>query len=592
MGYEKLKVTNGKTKWTAELLSHVEDGIIANENAIAEKQPKGDYALKSEIPSTEGLATEEYVNQQIPSIEGLATEEYVDNAIANIPTPEAGATEEYVNNQINAIPNLDLLARFSVKDDCLYFDDVFIAALSGGGDIIKGGFSVLFVGNSYSENTAAFMHAMARAIGLNDIEIAVMQEGGAELKSHSLNKEYKYVKYGGPANGQLNTMTIVDEHKTLLSALQERAWTWVVLQQASKESGHGSSYSTLQTLINNIKSATKDINPDLKFAWNMTWAWKDGYGGYSQAGYDDYVNEATMYNCIVNAVQENVVPLEDISVIIPAGTAIQNIRGLIGEKVNMNGDGSHLNAYGCFTAGLTAILSLLLGDKIAVLDDYLPNTYAPFVYETENGRIIPQDQTVIVNWDSKGVQQFNTKELTNYVIAAMRAIKNPFVPDQSFIMEYVGKYDSTFLSLADKRQYLSPNWPEEKYISEITGREIKAKNTKWDKYCRTIIFTPDTLPVGSVIETGNSWHFRPHKWPAYNRCADVSFDRVLGPKTYVIDEEFWMGYEYAAFDIDVGESTPMVNPDSTDPKEDRITRLKPNEKENGKTLFMITRTIK
>ena len=117
MGYEKLKVTNGKTKWTAELLSHVEDGIIANENAIADKQPKGDYALKSEIPSTEGLATEEYVNQQIPSIEGLATEEYVDNAIANIPTPEAGVSEEYVNNQINAIPNLDLLARFSVRDN-------------------------------------------------------------------------------------------------------------------------------------------------------------------------------------------------------------------------------------------------------------------------------------------------------------------------------------------------------------------------------------------------------------------------------------------------------------------------------------------
>ena len=577
MGYEKLKVTNGKTKWTAELLSHVEDGIVANEKAIEDKQPKGDYALKSEIPSTEGLATEEYV----------------DRAIENIPTPEAGVNEEYVNTQINNIPNLDLLARFSLRDNCLYFDETVIAVLSGDQpEVITGGFSVLFIGNSYSENTAAFMHTMARSLGVKDIEIAVMQEGGAELKHHNLNKTYKYIKYGGPADDQLNTMTVVEESKTLLSAITERAWTWIVLQQASKESGHGSTYGSLDNLIASIKNVTKDINPDLKFAWNMTWAWKDGYGGYSQAGYDDYVNEATMYNCIVEAVQENVVPNENISAIIPAGTAIQNIRGLIGEKINMNGDGSHLNAYGCFTAGLTAIITLLLGDKIAVLDDYLPNTYAPFVYDSENGRIIPQDQTVIVNWDSKGVQKFNTKELTNYVIAAMRAIKNPFVPDVSFIMEYVGKYDSTCLSLADQRQYLSPNWPEEKYISEITGREIKAKNTKWDKYCRTIIFTPDTLPVGSVIETGNSWHFRPHKWPAYNRCADVSFDRIKGPATYTIDDEFWMGYEYAAFDIDVGESTPMVNPDSTDPKEDRITRLKPNAKESGKTLFMITRTIK
>lgn len=34
-------------------------------DALAEKQPAGDYALKSEIPSTEGLATQEYVNTQI-----------------------------------------------------------------------------------------------------------------------------------------------------------------------------------------------------------------------------------------------------------------------------------------------------------------------------------------------------------------------------------------------------------------------------------------------------------------------------------------------------------------------------------------------
>ena len=48
------------------------------------------------IPSTEGLATEEFVEEaiasiQIPDTTGLATETYVDEAIAAIVIPEAKA---------------------------------------------------------------------------------------------------------------------------------------------------------------------------------------------------------------------------------------------------------------------------------------------------------------------------------------------------------------------------------------------------------------------------------------------------------------------------------------------------------------------
>lgn len=43
-------------------------------DALAEKQPIGDYALKSEIPSTEGLATETYVNTKVASLVDSAPE--------------------------------------------------------------------------------------------------------------------------------------------------------------------------------------------------------------------------------------------------------------------------------------------------------------------------------------------------------------------------------------------------------------------------------------------------------------------------------------------------------------------------------------
>ena len=50
------------------------------------------YALKSEIPSTVGLATESYVDNAVSNVKvdltGYATESYVDGAIATIPQPD------------------------------------------------------------------------------------------------------------------------------------------------------------------------------------------------------------------------------------------------------------------------------------------------------------------------------------------------------------------------------------------------------------------------------------------------------------------------------------------------------------------------
>lgn len=85
------------------------------------------YATKSEIPSLDGYATKEYVDNAIanvpsggttdlsnyytkeetdaliPSTEGLATEEYVSTAISSIPTTDLTgyATKTYVEDKVN-----------------------------------------------------------------------------------------------------------------------------------------------------------------------------------------------------------------------------------------------------------------------------------------------------------------------------------------------------------------------------------------------------------------------------------------------------------------------------------------------------------
>lgn len=49
MSYERLQVTDHVDKWNVAKLRHVEDGILANEAEIKNKQPLGNYADKTEV---------------------------------------------------------------------------------------------------------------------------------------------------------------------------------------------------------------------------------------------------------------------------------------------------------------------------------------------------------------------------------------------------------------------------------------------------------------------------------------------------------------------------------------------------------------
>ena len=70
------------------------------------------YATKEELTQAiNSIDLSAYAKKtDIPSLDGLATTEYVDNAVSNIPTTDLTgyATEEYVSTAINSIPATDL----------------------------------------------------------------------------------------------------------------------------------------------------------------------------------------------------------------------------------------------------------------------------------------------------------------------------------------------------------------------------------------------------------------------------------------------------------------------------------------------------
>ena len=81
------------------------------------------YALKEDIPSTDGLASEDYVNQQIEAIEipevdleGLATEDYVNQQIDAIEIPEVDLKDYALKSEL---PSVDGLASTTYVDDAI-----------------------------------------------------------------------------------------------------------------------------------------------------------------------------------------------------------------------------------------------------------------------------------------------------------------------------------------------------------------------------------------------------------------------------------------------------------------------------------------
>ena len=277
-------------------------------------------------------------------------------------------------------------------------------------------FKVLFIGNSYSENTAALMPNMAKIFDFKKIEICYLYKGGCSLDEHWNNmmqqsSEYKYCRIK-PAIKTLNKIKILSEKISIQDAVKDKKWDWIVLQQTSRTSGKASSYNQLPRLIQMIKSHLQDKN-HTKFAFNMTWAYHSEYDKLK-----NFYNgsQKKMYEDTCAAVQLVAEKNPDIDLIIPAGTAIQNIRINCPTLMEYTCDETHLNANGAYVASLTAILAFWTYYNPLVLlyflhdDIYHPKSKYVF---TQHRRKFRLNNTFTKNYkDAAVAAMFNNYKVT------------------------------------------------------------------------------------------------------------------------------------------------------------------------------------
>ena len=225
---------------------------------------------------------------------------------------------------------------------------------------------VLSIGHSFSVDVmGTYLYDMLEQAGYEDITIGYLYYPGCQLSRHweyiSTNTN-GHERYGKNETGSWVTKS----NPYAIDVLRDEDWDVVTLQVSpdyvggdKPSSGFGAGrveYDYLPMMINWIQENALNANVDIKF--HQIWAYSEGCDLWSYT-YHNY-DQMTMYNNIIDATQQYVATNENITGIIPCGTAVQNGRALLGDIFNMpdastgGSDGYHLNEkYGDFLGSLT-----------------------------------------------------------------------------------------------------------------------------------------------------------------------------------------------------------------------------------------------
>ena len=252
-----------------------------------------------------------------------------------------------------------------------------------------------------------------------------------------------------------------------------------------------------------------------KFYWYQTWAYDEDYSDYYD--YFSYFNndQMAMFNAIIDCYNTRVAPLGLFENNIFAGTAVQNMRtSYIGDGFTR--DGKHMSqVHGRYTLSANFLSTILNIDldltPIQFTPDGMNRSFLKLVNESvRNARNNPNTITNSVLID---------EDLAKYDLSNYEEID-------------AGLVGCSFYNCTDSSNY-------NKRINHTSGTS--------NKYTTTYRFTQDMLPIGSIVYLREGYGYRPEAW--VNDAVQYSRKAETWQNILEIDESFWDGYQYRAFNI-------------------------------------------
>ncbi len=401
----------------------------------------------------------------------------------------------------------------------------------------KKSLKILAIGNSFSVDAMEYVYQIAKDVGYEEIVLGNLYIGGCSLQTHAQNlksrsKSYTYY-YNCSGKWQNKGSSNVQE------TINAEEWDYVSLQQVSGNSGMSETYEPYLTeLINYVKEHA----PQAEIFWHMTWAYPAGsdYSSFKNYGY----NQATMYNAIVNTVKDKILDREEISFVIPVGTAIQNVRtSYYGDRLSR--DNLHLSydigryiasmmwvkqISGVSIDGVTYIPSVAITPRLlATIKEAVNNAYAhPYEVTEASDQEAPDDPNGEPPTPSEGDKvEVNLEKM---------------LQDAGYD---ISKYEILNYGVTFYAYYYSCQSPN--IISKAGGSTASNIN----QFATTSTkFTKDDIPVGSLIVIADGYQYRPEGWKNLS-TVNTSATRPGNVTDAVteVTEEWWGSWKYRAFNI-------------------------------------------
>ena len=453
-------------------------------------------------------------------ISGLQSIQFEGNASLSLYYGYSLNNEEIIYSFKQALaPNVvfsfpDEPSYFYLKNDNLVdvdIDDLTIKYSCSETVYPRNNLKVLMIGNSFADDTVFYSKRVAASYGIN------LDIYDAYIASCSIDTHYANLNSGSTTYSMRSTngnSWVYSDNMSLSDIINSNTWDVITFQQASAQVGRPESYSNLSNLVSAVRTL---VGSTPKFHWYQTWSYDHIYTDGNEEGYFAYFNnnQETMFDAIVDCYEDYVLPLNVFESMIPAGTAVQNIRTSYMGDI-MTRDGKHMsNVHGRYLLACNFVSNLLKIDldmsPCTFIADGMNSSYRAVVNESiRNAR---QNPAAITNSTLTQTEMANY-DLTNYTRIDAGLVGNSY-------------YNST-----DSTNY---------------NKRIGNANGSSNLYVTSNRFTSTTLPTGSLVFCKEGFGFRPEAW-----TSDAQMSTRPGESnTNVLEitDAFWSGYAYRAFNI-------------------------------------------
>lgn len=353
----------------------------------------------------------------------------------------------------------------------------------------KDSIKILAIGNSFSVDAMQYLYPMLKEAGFKKIVLGNLYIGSCTLETHAshvVSGSGAYTYYVNTADSWSNTTG-----NSSINVLKSQKWDYISMQQGSAVSGVSSSYEPyLTTLIAEVRKYC----PDAKLMWHMTWAYQSNSAHANFGTYDK--DQSKMYNSIVDATGKALSAHKDFEILIPNGTAVQNLRtSFVGDDITR--DGHHMSYnIGRFITGLTW-LKCITGCDLSTIS-YKPASY----YYSD--RLVAAIKEAVNNAVAKPFEVTPASDKPVFPSTAPNEDLRKIVSAAGYDLS---KYNEIELGLVHNAYWESTT------SSNLISSECSEK-TNLPKFTATRMFNKGDLPNGTLIVQKSGFQYRPDGWTA------------------------------------------------------------------------------